>query len=436
MSQAPAVETAIQQPQTNGAAAVTAEPAVIAAVPAKPPKAARLASLDAYRGFIMLAMASAGLGLPQVARSFPDSPIWRFLGYQFEHVLWTGCAFWDLIQPSFMFMVGVAMPYSFASRAAQGDSFARRYAHTIYRALILVLLGVFLTSNGSRETDWGFANVLCQIGLGYAFVYLLIDRGRRVQFLAAAGILLSYWLYFLLYPAPPADFVYPKLHNRFVFQPLVGLAAHWNFTTNAAAAFDQWFLNLFPRSKPFEFSTGGYTTLNFVPSMATMIFGLMAGELLRGQRPAAAKLKALLLGGLACFALVLLVDHTIWPDWLTSEGFREWSLCPSVKRIWTPTWAVFSTGWTLWILAAFYWVIDMQGYQRWAFPLVVVGMNSIAMYCMSQLTKGWVRQSLQTHFGQGIFQGTYGPLVASVSVLFVLWLACFWMYRQKVFVRI
>jgi predicted acyltransferase len=112
------------------------------------------------------------------------------------------------------------------------------------------------------------------------------------------------------------------------------------------------------------------------------------------------------------------------------------------------------------MLAAFYWVIDMRGYRRWAFPLVVVGMNSIAMYCMSQLMKSWVRQSLQTHlnygwewilshitndatremlqmdFGKNLFEGAYGPMMASASILGVLWLICLWMYRRGIFIRI
>ena len=87
---------------------------------------ARLVSLDAYRGFIMLLMASSTLAIPAIAsQHFPQSPLWQFLGYEFDHVQWTGCSLWDLIQPAFMFMVGVAMPYSHASRLVKGQSFLR-----------------------------------------------------------------------------------------------------------------------------------------------------------------------------------------------------------------------------------------------------------------------------------------------------------------------
>jgi predicted acyltransferase len=162
--------------------------------------------------------------------------------------------------------------------------------------------------------------------------------------------------------------------------------------------------------------------LNFVPSLATMILGLMAGELLR--RPSLSPRQK-------CGRLVLLGACCLLAGAVLGE-----TLCPIVKRIWTPSWTLFSAGWTFWMLAGFYWVIDIQGWRGWSFPLVVVGINSIAMYCMSQLLKPWTRTTLRTHLGQSIFQGDYAPLTQSLAVLTVLWLLCFWMYRQKIFVRI
>src|SRR5262245_46440789 len=120
------------------------------------PLPGRLVSLDAYRGLTMLAMASGGLGLARVAQKFPDSEAWQTIGYQFEHVPWVGCALWDLIQPSFMFMVGVSMAYSCASRQAHGQSYRRMFAHACLRSLILVLLGIFLRSDGRPRTNFTF----------------------------------------------------------------------------------------------------------------------------------------------------------------------------------------------------------------------------------------------------------------------------------------
>jgi predicted acyltransferase len=424
----------------------------------------RLTSLDAYRGFIMLLMASSGLAFAQVVHHMEwtalaastvglagqdplqaaaaltpgrptqpptVSPVWQFLAYQFEHVSWIGCAFWDLIQPSFMFMVGVALPYSFAGRKAKGESYRRMLLHAIWRAFLLILLAVFLSSpaaipSGTGDprgpvTNWIFPNVLAQIGLGYVFVFLLVGRGIWLQGLALVVILAGVTLFFELYPAPSQGFDFRSVGGPGDLQPLTGRFAHWEKNTNAAAAFDRWFLNLFPRVTPFKFNEGGYQTLNFIPSMATMILGLMGGEFLRRPKRPAAKCAGLALAGAACLAI----------GWLMGQY-----VSPLVKRIWTPSWAVFSSGWTFLMLAGFYGIIDVIGLKRWAFPFVVVGMNSIAMYCMSQLLRPWIRNSLRTHFGRWWFDGPYGPIYLSAAILLVLWLFCYWLYRRRIFLRI
>src|SRR5262249_53344071 len=141
---------------------------------------------------------------------------------------------------------------------------------------------------------------------------------------------------------------------------LDGFLLHWEKNTNAAAAFDRWFLNLFPRpdGQPFPYNAEGYATLNFVPSVATMIFGVLAGGLLRSGVSPRAKVQTLAVAGALGLVLGSALDTTV---------------CPVVKRIWTPSWAVYSAGWACWILAAFYGLIDVAGWRRWAFPLVVVG---------------------------------------------------------------
>ena len=413
------------------------EPLRILVPPRDAKESTRLVSLDAYRGFIMLAMVSGGFAFHAVAKSFPNYPVWQFLGDQFEHRDWTGCSFWDLIQPSFMFMVGVAMPYSHASRKAKGAPAWKVVAHTIYRSLLLIALGVFLSSNWEKQTSFTFVNVLSQIGLGYAFVYLLIGRGRLMQLGAAAAICVGYWLFFYLHPLPGPDFNYPKHGVKGPIEWDGGLFAHWNKNANAAGAFDEKFLNLFPqpvRVNPltkekmtkFEFNGGGYATLNFIPSMITMILGLFAGELLRSNDlDPLQKLLRLLFAGLICGLLGAAAGELI---------------CPLVKRIWTPSWALYSAGWTFAMLAGFYGIIDLLGFRRWALPLVIVGMNSIAVYVMAQLLKPWVSSTLKCHLGQNLFDRfggpVYAPIAQSVAFLLVLWLVSVWMYRQKIFIRI
>lgn len=411
----------------------------------EPTQPQRLVSLDAFRGFTMIAMASAGLSLhkvcsdPEVTGRFAGSSfdgawqcVCQVLAYQTDHVAWTGCAFWDLIQPAFMFIVGVAVPYSYGRRMAGGESCTRCMLHASYRAAVLVALGVFLASNWEKQTNFVFTNVLAQIGLGYVFVVMMTGRGWRVQLATAAAVLMGCWWLFYQHPLPDSALQASLVGRKDLVEPLTGLAAHWNKHTNFAASFDTWLLNLFPRSEPFEFSSGGYATLNFAPSAVTMLFGLMAGEWLRGERSPASRCRGLFAAGAACFAVAMVADHTIWPI-----GDSTWTLCPAVKRIWTPSWTLFSSGWTLWLLGAFYGIIDVAGYRRWAFPLVVVGMNSIVMYMMSQLLKPWITRTLKTHLGgEELFAGPYGPLWQSAAILLCLWLVCLWLYRQRIFVRI
>lgn len=281
-------------------ALAVAEPAVVpkeTIIPTVLPN--RLASLDAYRGFVMLLMMAEVLHLSRVARALPDSGFWRFLAWHQSHVEWIGCSLHDLIQPSFSFLVGAALPFSLISRQQQGQTKAQMLRHASQRALILIFLGIFLRSVNRQMTYFTFEDTLTQIGLGYVFLFLLGWQTGRVQWLALGVILVGYWLAFALYPLRPPDFDLtwvgvPKDWPHL----LTGFAAHWNKNTNFAAWFDQWFLNLFPREKPFVFNGGGYLTLSFIPTLGTMILGLLAGGVLRSERSHRDKIKWFVIAGL------------------------------------------------------------------------------------------------------------------------------------------
>src|SRR5688572_24048756 len=267
--------------------------------PAAPAAASvRLTSLDAFRGATMLFMASEILRIPSLARAYPESATASVLASLLDHRPWVGCAPWDLIQPAFMFMVGVALPFSLASRRARGQRFGPLFGHAVTRAILLVALGIFLRSQGRAQTYFTFEDVLTQIGLGYVFLFLLAWTKPRVQLAAAALILAGYWAAFALYPLPPQGFDTTTVGVPAAWPHHVsGFAQHWDKNTNLAHYADQWFLNLFPRERPFRFNRGGYLTLNFVPSLATMIFGLLAGGLLRSARPDREKVRGLVLWG-------------------------------------------------------------------------------------------------------------------------------------------
>jgi heparan-alpha-glucosaminide N-acetyltransferase len=386
----------------------------------------RLTSLDAYRGLVMLLMMAEVLEFWKVSEARPASAFWRFLTSQQTHSEWTGCSLHDLIQPSFSFLVGAALPFSLASRLARGQSRVRMALHALWRSLLLILLGVFLRSIGQPQTYWTFEDTLTQIGLGYFFLFLLGLRPACWHWVALGFILAGYWAAFALYPVPAAGFDYAAVGVAGDWpHQLAGFGAHWNKNSNLAWACDTWFLNLFPRETKFVFNEGGYCTLSFIPTLGTMILGLLAGNVLRSGRNSADKLKWLLL------AAVLMLPAGIMLGWL--------GICPVVKRIWTPGWILFSGGWCFLLLAGFYALADVWNFKRLFWPLVVIGTNSIAAYCLDHLCSDFISETLTTHLGARFFSicgPPYAPVIHGALTLLVLWLLLLWLYRRKIFLRI
>ena len=160
-------------------------------------------------------------------------------------------------------------------------------------------------------------------------------------------------------------------------------------------------------------------------SLVTMIFGLLVGRLLRGELALADKLKRLVIAGIAAMLL--------------GKAIELAGLCPIVKRIWTPSWALFSSGLVTLLLAAFVALIDWRGWKRWAFPLVIAGLNPITLYCLWQLSGGFIRENIKTHLGQRIFESLgapYAPMLERIAVLLAFWLILLWMHRRKIFLRL
>jgi len=384
-------------------------------------------AVDAYRGFVMLLMMAEVLRFSRVAEAFPGNLFWRILAYHQTHVDWAGCSLHDLIQPSFSFLVGVALPYSIASRLAKGGTFWKLFAHALWRAFLLTALGVFLRSMDRTQTYFTMEDTLTQIGFGYPFLFLLGFRPPRWAWAALGTILTGYWLAWALYPVAGPNFDWPSVGVTAAWHAqhnYTGFAAHWNKHFNLGNAFDQWFLNLFPRETPFVYHSGGYLTLSFIPTLGTMILGLVAGRWLRAAAPNIPK-KQLLIAGVVGIAAGLFIHFT--------------HICPIVKRIWTPSWTLFSGGACFLLLAGFCWVIQVKRQKRWAFPLVVIGMNSIAAYCIAHFLEKLIVSSFRIHLGPHFFQllGTgLEPLLEGAAVLTCYWLVLFWMYRRKLFLKI
>jgi predicted acyltransferase len=402
-------------------AALLAEP-----LPRRAP-VTRNVAVDAYRGFVMFLMMAEVLRLSKVAQAFPGNWFWHILAYNQTHVEWAGCSLHDLIQPSFSFLVGVALPYSIASRLAKGGTFGKLFAHALWRAFLLAALGVFLRSMAHTQTYFTMEDTLTQIGFGYPFLFLLGFRPPRWAWAALGAILTGYWLAWALCPVAGPNFDWHSVGVTAAWNAqhnYTGFAAHWNKNYNLGNAFDQWFLNLFPRERPFVYNSGGYLTLSFIPTLGTMILGLIAGRWLRAAAPKI-PIKQLLVAGVVGIAAGLFFHFT--------------HLCPVVKRIWTPSWTLFSGGACFLLLAGFCWVIEFKRYKSWAFPLVVIGMNSITAYCIAHFMEEFLIHTFRIHLGPRFFAflgAGLQPFLEGIAVLLCYWLVLFWMYRRKIFVKI
>ncbi|MEB2362099.1 MAG: DUF5009 domain-containing protein [Bryobacteraceae bacterium] len=352
------------------------------------PGAGRLISLDAYRGFIMLLLISHGFGL-SVLQNYPG---WTWLANQVEHAAWEGCTFWDLIQPAFTFMVGVAMPLAFARRIAQGATSSALFRHVAWRAIMLVVLSNVLSNfNGSGPLRFQLINVLCQIAFAYFICYLIMQLPFRMQVLAGAGLLALHWVLFLLFPGPEGPF---------------------SKTDNIGAVIDRAVLG-------YNYS-GYYTTINFIGNTVTVLFGVWTGMLLLKNKDHAFKLRLLSISAVSAFIIGLA---------LTPAN-------PMVKRLWTASFTFFSAGWVLLMLIAFYWLVEVKSYKRWTFFAVVVGANSIFIYSFAQVLRGWLNRGLGRFTGNFGFLGDLGAIPQNLLVMFVMWYLCYWLYKRKIFIKI
>src|SRR5215213_2980219 len=398
----------------------TSHPASAAA-----PAVTRVLSIDVFRGFVMFLMLAEAMQLWTLHEAFPASRFWGWVAFNTTHVPWQGCSLHDLIQPAFSFLAGASLPFSIASRRGRGETLRKMLGHAVWRSLMLILIGIFLRSMSHPQTYWTFEDTLTQIGLGYTFLFLIAFAPVRVQAGVFVAILVGFWAAFVAYPLPPAGFDYTSVGVPADWPHLyTGFLAHFNKNSNLAWAFDVWFLNLFPRESPFRFNGGGWSTLSFIPTIATMMLGLWAGRWLMTPRTTLEKLKGLLIGGVALTLAGLILQ------WL--------HICPIVKRIWTSSYTLYSGGLVVLMLAGFYAVIELKGWKRWAFPLLVIGANSIGVYVMSWTMEDWVSSALVRHLGTrpfSIFGPPFEPVLRGFGVLLVFWGILYWMYRRKIFLR-
>ena len=190
----------------------------------------------------------------------------------------------------------------------------------------------------------------------------------------------------------------------------------------------QWF---FSNPEEYSFNRSGYTTLNFIPSIATALLGVLCGQLLISRKPRGRILLTLLVSGAVCVGLGLAAHMT---------------LCPIIKIIWTPSWVLFSGGCVIWMLAVFYFLFDILPFRKLAWPLQVIGINSLAVYLMGELLARWVGDNvitkhcsgfLETVFGmEALSDDMFGRIIVPTAVGVVFWLTAVYMYRRQIFIRV
>ena len=352
----------------------------------------RLVSLDAFRGFIMAVLISNGFGLITLA----NDPRWGWLGREFDHVPWKGMVFWDLIQPAFMFMVGLAMPFAFARRQAEGQSFRQQFGHVIYRSFMLMIISQILMSITDEAypkyvPHFQLDNVLAQIAITYVLCFVIMQVNFRWQVVTAVLILALHWGLFVMFPGKDGPF---------------------SMTDNIGRRIDAVILGQNP--------AGYYVSINWLSSTFTTLLGVWAGQLMRMRKGHAYNVMALAGGAAICFAL----------------GFAIMPWDPVIKRIWTDSFSLLSGGCVLLILLFFYWLVEMVGLRRLVFPLVVLGMNSIFIYCVHIVFTEMLYDSVGTFTRGYPFLGMLGPIAQWLSVFLVMWYLCYWLYQRKIFFKI
>src|SRR6266436_7851377 len=362
---------------------------VAVVTPTTPSGQQRYLALDAFRGFIMFVLVSRGFGLEALAKR---NPAFTGIANQFEHMPWEWITFWDLVQPAFMFMVGVAMPFALARRMEQGATGRRLFWHVVARSLRLILMSQILISIGGGKLSFQLINVLAQIGITYFLCYLIMQLRFRWQALIAVLILVGYWALFVAFPGTEGPFL--------------------SKTTNIGAVID-----IYVFGHP---NSDDWVNINFLTSTVTTLFGVWTGQLLQSNRSHGEKMRIMAISAVACLALGLII--------------HPWN--PIIKRICTTSFTLYSTGWVLLMLLAFYWFVEVKGYRKWTFPLVVIGANSIFIYSVHMVLQGWLNRAVGVFTLNFTWLGDFAPVAQSCAVLLAMWYLCYWLYQRKIFFKL
>lgn len=361
----------------------------------------RLHSLDLFRGLVMFLLIAEGAGLYHTwLAATHEGSLLHGLALQFHHHPWNGLRFWDLVQPYFMFIVGVAMWFSVNKRLSRGDVRRQITFHILRRCLLLLIFGVALHIGYRGKLVWELWNVLVQLSVTILIAYAIIQLPGRTQLLISIGLLVLTELLYRYAAIPGYDQPFVKNHNFGSFMDMVLMG---------------------------KINGGGWVAFNFIPTAAHTIWGVLAGKLLASSRTEWNKIKLLLIYGGTALWLGYIMDWT--------------GIDPIIKRICTASFVLTSGGWALLTLALFYWLVDIKGMRKWTWFFAVVGMNPIFIYLFME-TAGhqWLVGFTESFVADGLFRLGAGEdfalFINSVVVLSLAWGLCYWLYQKKIFIKI
>ena len=358
----------------------------------------RLASIDVLRGFDMLMIIFADRFFQQLHEA-SQTKTSLFLATQFDHPDWFGFHFYDIIMPLFLFLVGVVIPFSMERRVAEIDKKTKLYPHLVKRFIILFILGWIVQGN-LLDLDINkfkfFSNTLQAIAIGYLFsciAYIHLSKNSRYILFAACLIIYGLLLEFANVPGIGNSELLPN--------------------KNIAIYIDRYIFGRFDDGTQYTWLLSG---LGFI---ATTLSGLFAGEMLRSKLPRLKTARNLVLVGISfiIIGLVLNMFH------------------PNIKKIWNSTFVLLSSGLCFTLLALFYWIIDIKGYTKWAFPLKVIGINAITAYLLSHVID-FPEIANYVLFGLEQYLGNYFEPFKIIGGLGILYLLLWYMYKNRTFIKI
>lgn len=357
----------------------------------------RILSIDFFRGVTMFLLIGEFAELfGSLKNTFFDGTIVWFIGNQLHHHPWNGLRFWDLIQPFFMFIVGVAMPFSFSRRWSRGETWKETLHHTLKRSFWLFFLGWALYCISEGKIQYRFTNVLVQLSVTYLIAFLLMRKGLKWQLLVSFGLILLYYLLYIFWPVGGFNQPYIADHN-----------------------FGTWFdLTLFG-----QVNGGHWVSPNAIATSAHTIWGVIAGTILMNGQLPGKKVKILLIAGIAGIVV--------------GYGLDPW--VPIIKRICTASFVIVSGGWAFIALAFCYWLIDVMKVTKGTRFFAIVGMNPLFIYLFSHVGGAELISRIYKPFVP-VFFSWGGELAISIVVSSMVWLSlwylCYFLYRQKIFIRI